>query len=227
MRNFEERRAEIFRRSEERINALKQARKRVLLCTVPVLVCAVIWSAVALPGTLTEKGGSDTLAESGAPRYILAEVKSRNDGIGYDKTFAEQSAVSDIAALIQAFYDTPRELFSVATDTSSQKESGQNQPSGIGGSEGTLPPKGEGIQRPQGGGNLTEEEQQSQPIEVDPINCAITLTAPDGSQKVYIFTGDRLLGEKQSETLYLTEVETAALAEALGLSEYPETKGAN
>lgn len=226
MRNFEERRAEIFRRSEERINARKQARKRVLLCTVPVLVCAVIWSAVALPGTLTERGGSNTLAESGAPRYILAEVKSRNDGIGYDKTFAEQSAVSDIAALIQAFYDAPRELPSASADTSSRKESGQNQPLGIGGSDGTLPPKGEGIQQPQteGVGDLS---QYSRPIAVDRIDCTITLTASDGSQKVYIFTGDRLLGEKQSETLLLTEAETAALAEALGLSEYPETKGAN
>lgn len=223
MRNFEERRAEIFRRSEERIKARKQARKRVLLCTVPALVCAVIWSAVALPGMLTEKGGSNTLAESGAPRYILAEVKSRNDGIGYDKTFAEQSAVSDIAALIQAFYDTPRELFSAAIDTSSQ-EGGKDQqtiPESI-----DDPLQEEEIQHPQGiGGNVSNP--QSRPTAADPINCTITLTAPDGSQTVYIFTGDRLLGEKQSETLYLTEAETAALAEALGLSESPEVKGAN
>lgn len=45
MMDFEERRAEIFRRSDERIKARKRNRKRILLSCVPLVICIGVLSA--------------------------------------------------------------------------------------------------------------------------------------------------------------------------------------
>ena len=52
MRNFEERKAEIFRRSEERINEKRKKRNRIISICIPVLICLGAYSIFILPAMM-------------------------------------------------------------------------------------------------------------------------------------------------------------------------------
>ena len=50
MRNFEERKAEVFRRSEKRIKERKQRRKHLIMACLPLVLCITILGAFLFPG---------------------------------------------------------------------------------------------------------------------------------------------------------------------------------
>lgn len=49
MRNFEERKAEVFRRSENRIKERKRRRKHILMTCIPLVLCLTIAGALVFP----------------------------------------------------------------------------------------------------------------------------------------------------------------------------------
>ncbi len=49
MRNFEERKAEVFRRSEKRIKERKQRRNHILMTCIPLVLCLTIFGAFLFP----------------------------------------------------------------------------------------------------------------------------------------------------------------------------------
>ena len=49
MRNFEERKAEVFRRSEKRIKERKQRRNHMLMACIPLVLCLTIFGAFLFP----------------------------------------------------------------------------------------------------------------------------------------------------------------------------------
>lgn len=49
MRNFEERKAEVFRRSEKRIKERKQRRNHILMTCIPLVLCLAIFGAFLFP----------------------------------------------------------------------------------------------------------------------------------------------------------------------------------
>lgn len=67
MRNLEECRAEVFRRSEERIRARKRRNGVILAACVPVVLCVALVLAVGLPGAAdraaAENGRSECVTE--------------------------------------------------------------------------------------------------------------------------------------------------------------------
>lgn len=78
MRDLTECQAEVFRRSEKRIKARKQRRKRILMTCIPLVLCAGIWSAVFLPGMLSGNAGElgDPAAPECAPDGIVEDAYS-------------------------------------------------------------------------------------------------------------------------------------------------------
>ena len=52
MRSFEERKAEVFRRSENRIKERRKARSRVLAVCIPLCLIITVWSVTVLPAML-------------------------------------------------------------------------------------------------------------------------------------------------------------------------------
>lgn len=58
MRNFEERKAEVFRRSEKRIKERKQRRNHILMACIPLVLCITILGAFLRPG-VTSDGAAD------------------------------------------------------------------------------------------------------------------------------------------------------------------------
>lgn len=61
MRNFEQRKAEVFRRSKERISARRRRRNCILACCIPLCLILAVWSAGLFPLNLAPatNGGSD------------------------------------------------------------------------------------------------------------------------------------------------------------------------
>lgn len=49
MRNFEQRKAEVFRRSEDRIRTRRKRRNCILMCCIPLCLILAVWSAGLLP----------------------------------------------------------------------------------------------------------------------------------------------------------------------------------
>lgn len=83
MRSLEECKAEIFRRSEEKIKKKKRNRGRILALGIPLCLIAVLWSVLILPAMLPAKsedrGGGDPL-EHDAPFLCLRVVTKTPEG---------------------------------------------------------------------------------------------------------------------------------------------------
>ena len=54
MRNFEERKAEVFRRSEKRIKERKARRNHILMACIPLVLCITLLGAFLFPGAAPE-----------------------------------------------------------------------------------------------------------------------------------------------------------------------------
>ena len=54
MRNFEERKAEVFRRSEKKIKERKQRRNHILMACIPLVLCITLLGAFLFPGATPE-----------------------------------------------------------------------------------------------------------------------------------------------------------------------------
>ena len=111
MRNFEERKAEIFRRSENRIKERKRNRNRILAMCIPLCLVLTIFSVVMIPGMLpvgtdnaenlgfvsdgtADQDGADgavgSVGESKTHSYVSVTVK---DG-DYSNKFTDMSSVN-------------------------------------------------------------------------------------------------------------------------------------
>lgn len=109
MRSFEERKAEIFRRSEERIAARRRTRNRLLACFLPLLGCITVYSALILPAMLPA-GRSPENEDAVPPEntdllcpYVMAEIRERGEGSASYRKITEQTALADIVNTIDSF----------------------------------------------------------------------------------------------------------------------------
>ena len=59
MRNFEQRKAEVFRRSEERIQSRRKRRNCILAFCIPLCLILTVWSAGLFPKAPTTNGGTN------------------------------------------------------------------------------------------------------------------------------------------------------------------------
>ena len=63
MRNFEERKAEVFRRSENRIKERKRNRNRILAFCVPLCLIVTVWSIMILPAMMPANKSNNSAGE--------------------------------------------------------------------------------------------------------------------------------------------------------------------
>lgn len=70
MKNFEERKAKIFRRSEERINERKKKRNRIILICIPLLICLGAYSIFILPAMMPAESADDNVHQELADSII-------------------------------------------------------------------------------------------------------------------------------------------------------------
>lgn len=119
MRNLEECKAEVFRRSNERMKARKKMRQRTFICCASL--CVVLVAGMIFPrlGPVDELwgNGKDGAAGSVAPEY--ASVRSTEDGSAYKlhyTTVDKENAIRSYDVLAQ-FFDDKTTMDMITTGT--------------------------------------------------------------------------------------------------------------
>lgn len=179
MKDFQERRAEIFRRSEKRI-AQRRRRNRAIMSCVPLVICIAVLSAVKLPFLTAHKDGTnspseqiamDTAAPSDGASDSAVTSAVKIQGNGYTGFFSE---VIEDPEKVENIKSVMEEI--CGTDFSSEKD---GAPAGA---------------IPQPGGNAVPEEPNENK---SPSSYTVTVISPEG-EKFYRISGEELTKEDGS-----------------------------
>ena len=104
MMNFEERRAEIFRRSDERIKTRKQNRKRILLsCMSLVIFVSVISAVAAFPLTEELSNTSNVHTDNNSIYSANFFVEISNNQISYHEIIDDAKRATDAAEILTQY----------------------------------------------------------------------------------------------------------------------------
>lgn len=199
MRNLDECRAEVFRRSEARIRARKRRNIAILTVCVPVVLCMALVLAVGLPGragdAAVDHGRVECVTEPAMGAMpvdsnfslSLSVVRVEVKGMGLDLTLTEPEKVEQIAKQLDAWKYT---TYGIA-----------------------LPP-------PEGTDQNGEEDEPVDDIVVMGFGEGITITLvmDQGEGKAYTLLGDCLTEEDTGRTCVLTQSQRERLAELLGIT---------
>ncbi len=109
MRSFEERKAEIFRRSEVKMQERKRTRNSIFAVCVPVLFCVTLCCTVILPTVMPESKSETDKAEQYAANgmlclYVTAEIRDLHEENGFYQKWEDETIIADIANTIQSVY---------------------------------------------------------------------------------------------------------------------------
>lgn len=196
MRNFEERKAEVFRRSENRIKERKRNSNRILALCIPLCLVSTIWSVAVLPSMLLTKdtgaeqemefngSGNDADGAEGKLVYLSVEVKG-NDSEFYSE-ITHASGVTDVYENVFLAFET--------------QDTGNNM-FGV-------------IQE----GTSDDESKESASNSKDSHSYTITLNAADGSNRIYLLDNNILKDVTFNRTTILTDEQLAKFRLSLGLT---------
>ena len=200
MRNFEERKAEVFRRSEKRIKERKQRRNHILMTCIPLVLCITLFSALFLPGMLPGEtkdpgvadGAVGGLTENKSESLTCAYTKIDVIGNGISLSYTKASDMLSISNLLASYVvNEPENSTSVDEHPRGddfQNESAENIYTGT---TGATSAAGTGY--------------------------VITLTLHEGGTVVYRLTGNSLLNLAENKTYKLTQAQLKELNELLGI----------
>ena len=196
MRELNECKAEVFRRSEERIKQRKKTRNRVLACCIPLCLCLAVCSAAFLPAMLSsEKSAKNEAADMLAKEeyeysegnlvcsYVTAEIKNMN---GTAEDYQEIRDKAEVTRIFEVLYSVfPNKNGSSKEDKEFGQESDVQDYDTNAGSKKT--------------------------------EYKITLTAADGSYTVYILSDNELCNLSTGQTTVLSDEQLTELKETLNL----------
>lgn len=111
MRNFEERKAEVFRRSEKRIKERKQRRNHILMACIPLVLCLTIFGAFLFPGVIPESprepGSTEAamggLTENKSESIACPIAKITVSGRGFSQSYTDVSDVLQISDQLYSY----------------------------------------------------------------------------------------------------------------------------
>lgn len=198
MRNFEERKAEVFRRSENRIKERKRNRNRILALCIPLCLILTVWSVMILPAMLPAKmdnaaeeniefNGSmnDTDGAEGKHIYLSVEVKGNNSDF-----YAEITDASSVTGVYENVF------------LAFEDQDAGNDMSGV-------------IQE----STSDDESKESANNSKDSHSYTITMNAADGSNRIYLLDNNMLKDVTFNRTTILNDEQLANLKLALGLTD--------
>lgn len=218
MRNLEECKAEIFRRSEKRIKERQKKRKRVVTASISLIFCAVIGGFAVLPtvfGADRPEIYDESRAESdisrglsGAEcRYTATEISVNGEE---GRRIESMSETAEIYAVIAEAFDTAVER---ARELDEQRTSNSKNPA------------------VDANFNLSANddlavsddnaylEVSSAEMAVQAVSYEITLIAPDGSRASYSLIGNVLFDRTANRKCVLMTEQLAELSSMLGINE--------
>lgn len=191
MRSFEERKAEVFRRSENRIKERRKARSHALAVCIPLCLIITVWSVTVLPAMLPvnnkKSGATDERAEN-----TFGAAYSQNE---YVRIETKNSATKDQTAVLK---DDPAEIAGVYRLVQSMLNN-----------------------IVQTGDHKTEDQEGQQTSGSDAYDAApvymIIFTAADGGQTCYMLNDHILIDNATKKETVLTEEQYVQLLQALGV----------
>lgn len=193
MRSFEERKAEVFRRSENRIKERRKARSRALAVCIPLCLIITVWSVTVLPAMLPVNNKNSGLAAERAENTSDATYYSKNE---YVRIETKNSTAEDQTAIIK---NDPEEI----------AEAYRLVQSMLNGNE-------------QNDHHRTEDHEQQQTAGGNANKAAsaykITFTATDGDQTCYMLNDHVLIDIGTNKETVLIEEQYVQLLQALGVA---------
>ncbi len=198
MRTFYERKAEIFRLSEEKIKHRKKVRNRVIFSCAPILLCAVLFSFTVLPELMSVKNDSASEDEyySIAFMYVTAEITDfQNDD--YYRKIDNKEDVNEALNMIESFglFLEEAEDATDAYDSQTKGDAGATQ-----------------SKKP----NATKKEDYVSGTEKND-NYKIVFTDTEGKKAVYTLKGRVLKNKSTNDEIILSDSQLAKLKTTLGI----------
>lgn len=224
MRNFEERRAEIFRRSENRIKERKRIRNSFIAVCIPLCLAVTICSVVLLP-QMRHKVAPDVNDET-ASHELLVESEDFESVVVIDlsksdaqlKTIENRGKVDEIYSAISKLYNNVNTGAGVLDDfeeyeehVQSNFEQNQDKPQDEVRDEVEL--KGEQTKGESADENHTTENSN---IKFDYTIC---FTFADGSKLKYELTNNELVNLNINNRVQLNTAQVKELLQLLELKE--------
>lgn len=207
MRTLEQCKAEIFRRSEEKINIRKQRRKHILVGCIPVILCISALSLIYFPGKFANKAGTPAETYENVNGSIVTSVAEvRVDG-----------------EKLQLSYTDPNQIFSICNILLPDGSmAGQN---GI--SESTeIAPEGDTLQPTENtSGYVPDQNSETKaPERTDvtatygsAIGYTITLVSHDGAEETYYLCGNTIRNTTTKHKYTLPQNKLEELIRLLGI----------
>ena len=198
MSNFEERKAEVFRRSENRIKERKRNRNRILAFCIPLCLIVTVWSIMILPAMMPASKSNNSAGEGmdimGSvdgtdAAFVRVEIMS----IG---TATQSTIQKDDATEVAQIYSTLQSSF--------VNSGGGNK---------------ESVNEEAEDDALTENKDYSQSGTTNlSSGFRIIFTTENGAQTIYSLSGDKLINETTKQETILTEDQRSNLMNMLGLT---------
>ena len=199
MRNFEERKAEVFRRSENRIKERKRNRKRILAFCIPLCLIVTVWSIMILPAIMPANKSDNNAGEGmdimgsvdgTAAAYVRVEVMSTG-------TATQSAILKDDADEVAQIYYTVQSSF--VSSGEGNKESANDKAEDDA---------------------LTEENKDYSQSGTTNLSSGfrIIFTTENGAQTIYSLSGDKLINETTKQETILAEDQRSNLLNMLGLT---------
>ncbi len=210
MRNFEERKAEVFRRSESRIKARKRKRNRILALCIPLCLMLTICSVTILPAMLpfetdnteNEHFGSisDGVADAdgeGNPgpvhNFVLVDVKGTDAQAQYHSTISDAPSVNGVF----------EQLYAILIPHESHDDIVGEFSDGV-----ISVPAGDGF-----------DELKDYANDTKASSYIITMTTANGVKRTFALTDNKLYDAKFNIEINLTDEQASGLKAALGLTD--------
>ncbi len=109
MKNFEQRKAEIFKRSEIRIKKRKRIRAQVLALCLPLCVCITILAVIFIP-SVDDKGyvGSENLSgvSDGSSPYLYSLLQVTTDTLTQNINIEDEQTIENIYYTISSMFES-------------------------------------------------------------------------------------------------------------------------
>ena len=195
MRNFEERKAEVFRRSEKRIKERKQRRQRILMTCIPLVLCLTIFGAFLFPQL-----NNNLQAPEGMPE---SETQA---AMGQDENQSMTCSIAEIKVSgngVSIRYTDAADLLLISDQLNTY---------------GTRAPETSGATN-EDGSDRSENADDVVGGVADSVNAAytITLITHEGEKTEYRLIGNTLLNQTTNQAYTLTYEQAKELREILGV----------
>ena len=198
MRNFEERKAEVFRRSEKRIKERKRNRNRILAFCIPLCLIVTVWSIMILPAMMPASKsdnnageGMDIIGSVDGTDTAFVRVEVMSSG-----TATQSTILKDDADEVAQIYYTVQSSF--------VNSGGGNK---------------ESVNEEAEDDALTENKDYSQSGTTNlSSGFRIIFTTENDTQTIYSLSGNKLINETTRQETTLTEDQRSNLLDMLGLT---------